>query len=186
MENPSRVRFVDERGQFAAVIHTQKNLGLVGALLFYGVYKLFHNQHRIQRFVEREGGWESFGTWHWVAFGLMFVLSAIAALATLVWVAWTMWGAEVVTIERERLVIRYRIGPWHLQRAYPLRTMEGLQVKFERNPVGSILKGGNIAFLSEGKEQRFGWTLNKEDAETVIAELRPHLQERVIHLIRSA
>lgn len=180
-----RLDFIDENGQFSVEIHTQKNAWLiVGILLYFGI-KLPHKGYRFYELLNKEILSNPSPEPGMIVLVVVFAVLLMLLLAfSIIWLAWTLWGKEVVSIEREQLVVRYRIGPAKIERSYRLNQMEKLRLALERNPIVSIMKGGNIAFDFQGKTHRFGWTLIEEDAEDLVDALRPRLPEKVITLIR--
>ncbi len=99
---------------------------------------------------------------------------------------WTAFGKEVVQIREGDLTIKREILGRGRTRTFPIGSVTDLRASgifpsssyWDNYLVQMRLRGGTVAFDSQGRTQRFGIQLTESEAQQVVQELRSYLPDR--------
>lgn len=131
------------------------------------------------------------GGWGFIFFGqLQFgvdpnfaCVGVVIALFPLYVLLWSLMGKEIITINREKIVVRQTIFGIGFRQTYQLLQVNNLRrsltdpalFTLERNLQDWGFAGGSVAFDYTGRVCRFGLLLTKEDADTLVAKISQYL-----------
>ncbi len=130
------------------------------------------------------------GGWGFIFFGQLqfgfdpnFSCVGVAIVLFPLWVLlWNIVGKEVITINKEKIVVRQTIFGAGFRQTYQLSQVSDLRrsltdpalFTLENNMQGWGFAGGSIAFDYKGRVCRFGLLLSKEHADVLVAKINQY------------
>ena len=101
---------------------------------------------------------------------------------------WNLVGKEIITIDRDKIIVKQTIFGRGFRQTYQLSQVSNLRryltdpalFTLERNLQDWGFAGESIAFDYSGKVCRFGLLLPKEDADVLVAKINQYLATSVL------
>jgi len=110
-------------------------------------------------------------------------VAVVMVLLPLYVLLWNLIGKEIVTIHRDKIIVRQTVFGIGFRQTYQLSQVSNLRgsltdpalFTLERNLQDWGFAGGSIAFDYSGRVCRFGLLLSKEDADILAAKINQYL-----------